>query len=129
MLMERRLARELGGFDESFVIGDFEDSDLCMKIAERDLACAVDLDVSLYHLERQSQAGSEQRWRMNLTLYNAWVHEGRWGARLRERATEQAALPPPARSPDAPQPTDMPPAATARTRRAPRASRRKVAAP
>jgi GT2 family glycosyltransferase len=129
MLMERRLARQLGGFDESFVIGDFEDSDLCMKIAERDLACAVDLDVSLYHLERQSQAGSEQRWRMNLTLYNAWVHEGRWGARLRERATEQAALPPPARSPDAPQPTDMPPAATARTRRAPRASRRKVAAP
>ncbi len=58
-----------------------------MKIAERGLDCAVDLDITMYHLERQSQAGSEQRWRMNLTLYNAWVHEGRWGARLRERAT------------------------------------------
>ncbi|MFI4981139.1 MAG: glycosyltransferase family 2 protein, partial [Nevskiales bacterium] len=86
MMIERRLVRELGGFDESFIIGDFEDSDLCLKIAERGLGCAVDLDVSMYHLERQSQAGPEQRWRMNLTLYNAWVHEGRWGARLRERA-------------------------------------------
>jgi len=35
MVIERRLLRELGGFDESFAIGDFEDSDLCMKIAER----------------------------------------------------------------------------------------------
>ena len=129
MLMERQLARELGGFDESYVIGDFEDSDLCMKIAERDLACAVDLDVSLYHLERQSQAGSEQRWRMNLTLYNAWVHEGRWGARLRERATGQAALPQPAASPDAPELTDTPPVAKAKTRSAPRTSRKKVAVP
>ncbi len=82
MVVERRLLRELGGFDESFAIGDFEDSDLCMKIAERGLDCAVDLDITMYHLERQSQAGSEQRWRMNLTLYNAWVHEGRWATRL-----------------------------------------------
>ncbi len=91
--MERRLLRELGGLDESFAIGDFEDADLCMKIGERGLACAVDLDVTMYHLERQSQTGSEQRWRMNLTLYNAWVHEGRWGTGLRERARPRAAPP------------------------------------
>jgi GT2 family glycosyltransferase len=90
MVMERRMANELGGFDESFAIGDFEDSDLCLRLARRGLDTAVDLDVTLYHLERQSQAGSEERWRQNLTLYNAWLHEGRWGEEL-HRTAEPAA--------------------------------------
>jgi hypothetical protein len=36
----------------------------------------------LYHLERKSQATASARWRMNLTLYNAWVYQTRWGAQL-----------------------------------------------
>jgi GT2 family glycosyltransferase len=78
MVMRRAVALEFGGFDESYIIGDFEDSDLCLKLRERGLRCAVDLNVRLYHLERQSQAGTQHRWRMNLTVYNAWVHERRW---------------------------------------------------
>jgi GT2 family glycosyltransferase len=78
MVMRRRLAEELGGFDEAFIIGDFEDSDLCKKVLARGLTCAVDRDIHLYHLERKSQAGSVQPWRQNLTLYNAWVHQRRW---------------------------------------------------
>jgi GT2 family glycosyltransferase len=78
MLMRRELAEDLGGFDEAFIIGDFEDSDLCKKILELGLSCAVDLDVTLYHLERKSQSGARERWRQNLTLYNAWVHQRRW---------------------------------------------------
>ncbi len=78
MVMRRTLALDLGGFDEGYIIGDFEDSDLCLKLRERGLACAVDMEARLYHLERQSQAGTENRWRMNLTVYNAWVHERRW---------------------------------------------------
>jgi GT2 family glycosyltransferase len=98
MLMERRVANELGGFDESYAIGDFEDSDLCLRLAQRGLASAVDLDVTMYHLERQSQAGSEQRWRQNLTLHNAWQHEGRWGEELRRPSAPpaEAAAPAPA---------------------------------
>jgi GT2 family glycosyltransferase len=79
MMLATDRVRRLGGFDEAFVIGDFEDSDLCMKLHAEGLACAVDLDTRLYHLERQSQAPSQHRWRMNLTLYNAWLHEARWG--------------------------------------------------
>jgi GT2 family glycosyltransferase len=78
MVMQRWLAEELGGFDEAFVIGDFEDSDLCKKILAYGLTCAVNRDVHLYHLERKSQVSSAQRWRQNLTLYNAWVHQRRW---------------------------------------------------
>jgi GT2 family glycosyltransferase len=78
MVMDRSLALELQGFDEAFVVGDFEDSDLCLKVKARGLSCAVDHDVQLYHLERKSQADPSQSWRMNLTLYNAWVHQRRW---------------------------------------------------
>jgi O-antigen biosynthesis protein len=93
LVMRRELARELGGFDEAFVIGDFEDSDLCLKLGQRGLGCAVDPQVHLYHLERQSQAGSEQRWRMNLTLHNAWVHERRWRGKMPSPVAGSQSLP------------------------------------
>lgn len=90
MVMNRELAIRIGGFDETYIIGDFEDSDLCFKLQELGLTCAVDTDVKLYHLERKSQASSSLDWRMNLTVYNAWQHERRWAARI---AAEQAANP------------------------------------
>jgi GT2 family glycosyltransferase len=78
MVMKRDLAILLGGFDETYIIGDFEDSDLCFKLRELGYKCAVDTDVTLYHLERKSQASANLDWRMNLTVYNAWQHERRW---------------------------------------------------
>jgi GT2 family glycosyltransferase len=78
MLMRRDLVQEMKGFDEAYIIGDFEDSDLCFRLEQRGLFSAVDLDVELYHLERKSQGSSAHAWRMNLTLYNAWVHQKRW---------------------------------------------------
>ncbi len=78
IVLERSLALGLGGFDESYITGDFEDSDLCMKIRKSGRECAVDLDIALFHLERKSQTSPDQTWRQNLTLYNAWVHQRRW---------------------------------------------------
>jgi GT2 family glycosyltransferase len=83
MMLPRDLALDLGGFDPAYIIGDFEDSDLCMRIRGRGLRCVVDRDVRLHHLERRSQAKSAERWRRNLTLHNAWLHEQRWGQVLR----------------------------------------------
>ncbi len=86
VVMDTQVARRLGGFDEAYVIGDFEDSDLCLRARAAGFGCAVDLDVRLCHLGRRSQVSTEERWRMNLTLYNAWLHHGRWEptiARLR----------------------------------------------
>jgi len=77
MVMTRELALQLGGFDEGYVIGDFEDADLCLRAGELGLSCLVDYRAQLYHLERQSQ-GQSQPWRMNLTLYNAWRFQQRW---------------------------------------------------
>jgi len=80
MMMPIGLARQVGGFDEDYVIGDFEDVDLCLRIAEAGFKVAIDTGTWLYHLERQSQISPDQRWRMNLTLYNAWLFQRRWGA-------------------------------------------------
>jgi len=78
MVLRTDLARELGGFDEVYAIGDFEDSDLCFKIKERGLRCVVDRRVRLWHLERQSQVTPDRMWRMYVTLLNAWTHTRRW---------------------------------------------------
>ena len=80
MVMRRSVAQSLGGFDEDYVVGDFEDSDLCRRLAKRGLACAVDRAVRLVHLERQSQLFANQTWRRNVTAYNAWLHQRRWFA-------------------------------------------------
>lgn len=82
MVMSRQLALDLDGFDEAYIIGDFEDSDLCLRAREYGAAAAVDHGVVLYHLERKSQASAAEPWRMNLTLYNAWLHQRRWAATL-----------------------------------------------
>lgn len=78
LLMPLQLAREVGGFDEGYVIGDFEDVDLCRKAQDRGRICVVDRRARLYHLERQSQGGQSNSWRLNLTLYNAWRFQKRW---------------------------------------------------
>jgi GT2 family glycosyltransferase len=82
MVMERSLAGRVGGFDEVYVIGDFEDSDLCLRLRALGFGCAVDPEVQLYHLERKSQVSSAAMWRQNLTIYNAWQHQRRWAAAI-----------------------------------------------
>jgi GT2 family glycosyltransferase len=85
MVMRRELAVSLGGFDENYVIGDFEDSDLCLRIQALGLGCAVDPLVKMYHLERQSQSRAAVGWRMNLTAYNAWQHHRRWATTIEKQ--------------------------------------------
>jgi GT2 family glycosyltransferase len=83
MLVETALYRELGGLSEDYVIGDFEDSDFCLRAAAAGHRSRVALDVELYHLERQSQnLIGDAQWRANLTLYNCWQHNLRWAAQI-----------------------------------------------
>jgi GT2 family glycosyltransferase len=78
-LMETELYRELGGFSEDYIIGDFEDSDLCLRAQMAGRTNYVALDVELYHLERQSQNRiGDARLRANLTAYNCWLFNNRF---------------------------------------------------
>jgi len=78
MVLRADVARELGGFDEEYAIGDFEDTDLCLRLRRKGLRCAVDRRARLFHLERQSQVTPDKMWRFYVTLLNAWTHTRRW---------------------------------------------------
>jgi len=83
-LMRRDVYEAIGGLDEKYLIGDFEDSDLCLKIREKGLEIAcLPLPVTLIHLERQSfsQIGASS-FRDSVVRYNAWRHQARWGASI-----------------------------------------------
>jgi GT2 family glycosyltransferase len=87
-LIDAGVYRELGGLSEDYIIGDFEDSDFCLRAAAAGRRSWVALDIELYHLERQSQSRiGDPQWRSNLTLFNCWQHQQRWGALLERRAT------------------------------------------
>ena len=80
LLLRAEDYRSVGGLSEDFIIGDFEDSDLCLKLMRAGLRNWLIGSVELYHLERQSQNTiGETDWRTNLTLYNCWLHNDRWG--------------------------------------------------
>jgi len=81
VVLRRDELQRLGGLDERYLIGDFEDADLCRRLRVAGRRCRVDTGQRLYHLERQSQAEA-QPWRGNLTLFNAWQHASRWGTEL-----------------------------------------------
>jgi GT2 family glycosyltransferase len=67
-----------GGLDEGYLVGDFEDSDLCMALRARGLRAWLLPQLRLWHLERQSQnADSVSAQRQLLTLYNAWRYRRR----------------------------------------------------
>jgi len=55
------------------------------------LGCAVHEDAVLWHLERQSQGGSGNSWRHNLTLVNGWSFARRWGHLFPESAPDAPA--------------------------------------
>ena len=87
-LIEAGLFRKFNGFSENYIIGDFEDSDLCLTARRAGYRNYVALDIELYHLERQSQNQTgDSVWRSNLTAYNCWLHNKRWSTLIEEITT------------------------------------------
>lgn len=79
MFMTKANFEQIGGFDENFILGDYEDSDLCMRFRQAGLKIQMFREISLFHLERQSQSlVTEDRWKNELTYYNCWYHTRKW---------------------------------------------------
>jgi GT2 family glycosyltransferase len=85
MLVDRTLYGAVGGFRGAFVRGDFEDSDLCLRLLEAGRKNWYLADVALYHLEGQSY---ETSLRIHSWHYNAWLHTHIWGQRIAELMRE-----------------------------------------
>jgi GT2 family glycosyltransferase len=81
MMIDVALYRELGGLRGMYVQGDYEDSDLCLRLAETGRHSWYLPSVELYHLEGQSFP-SQMR---ELTGdYNRWLHTSQRGATIQQ---------------------------------------------
>ena len=93
MLLKRSLFDALGGLDEEFVHGDFEDSDLSLRCRQAGLKNYYCGSVSLYHIERQSFAEVDQEpWRQIALDYNLWRQTMRWNTDLRHMDQSSKAI-------------------------------------
>lgn len=78
-VIKKSLFEEVEGFDSAYVLGDFEDSDLCFKMLAIGKTNYIRRDIALYHLERQSQnLVASGGWKHNLTILNAVTFNQRW---------------------------------------------------
>ena len=74
---------ELGGMDEGFLIGDFEDSDLCLKLRALRGRIVIAAGTRLVHLERQSFSNlGNSDFRTSIVKFNAWRHHRRWATTI-----------------------------------------------
>ncbi|MGY1688886.1 glycosyltransferase family 2 protein [Geodermatophilus sp. SYSU D01105] len=85
MMIDLALYQEMGGLRGMYVQGDYEDSDLCLRLADVGRDSWYLPSVELYHLEGQSYP-SEIR---ALTgAYNQWLHTHVWGQRINREVGE-----------------------------------------
>jgi len=90
MALRRADLDAVGGWDEGYLIGDFEDSDLCLKLRERGARVAYCPEVSLVHLERQSMRSlGGGGFRTKVMIHNAVRHQMRWAGVLPTLARQE----------------------------------------
>jgi GT2 family glycosyltransferase len=95
MMLATDLYRDIGGLLGQYVQGDYEDSDLCMRLRARDLDTWYLASVALFHLEGQSYPTPM---RVSNGEYNKWLHTHLWDEAIGElMASPASELRPPAR--------------------------------
>jgi GT2 family glycosyltransferase len=78
-MIERELYVALGGFRGLYIQGDYEDSDLCLRLLDLGFESWYFAPVELYHLESQSYPAPLQE---RATAYDRWLHTRLWGDRI-----------------------------------------------
>ncbi|WP_404313557.1 glycosyltransferase family 2 protein [Agrococcus terreus] len=90
LLVAREDFDAIGGWDTGYLIGDFEDSDLCLRLRELGRTIVYHPATQLTHLERQSLSGlGEPGFRMKVVIYNAARHQARWAPILEELSNDR----------------------------------------
>lgn len=89
LMIERERYEQLGGLRGQFVQGDYEDSDLCLRLRESGLASWYLPDAELYHLEAQSYPTELRR---TTSAYNTWLQSHLWSDEIDALMAETEAL-------------------------------------
>ncbi|SDW34968.1 glycosyltransferase [Lysobacter enzymogenes] len=94
MMVRRSDFDAVGGWDAGYLIGDFEDSDLCLKLWEIGLSSAYLPSVQMVHLERQSLVAlGDGGFRARVTLWNALRHQRRWRGLIESIVAQERGTP------------------------------------
>lgn len=88
MLIAASLYAEHGGLRGGYVQGDYEDSDLCLRLAEAGLESWYLPSVALYHLEGQSYPSDERKL---ASQFNRWLHTYLWNDAMEQTASASGA--------------------------------------
>jgi GT2 family glycosyltransferase len=86
LLISSDVYRELGGLRSIYIQGDYEDSDLCLRLRAAGYETWYLPDVELYHLEGRSYDTSV---RQTNARYNSWLHTRLWGDEIERVMSER----------------------------------------
>lgn len=78
MVLRREDFLAVGGFATDFIAGDYEDSDLCLKLRSRGGLRLYVPSVTLFHFERQSGPEADRDRDSASTIYDRALHSLRW---------------------------------------------------
>lgn len=79
VLVDRERYEEAGGLPLHYVQGDYEDSELCLRLERAGYENWYLPAAELYHLEGQSYLAEARR---GPSDYNMWLHSEIWGSRI-----------------------------------------------
>jgi GT2 family glycosyltransferase len=85
LMIARDLYEEVDGLRPIYIQGDYEDSDLCLRLGEAGYENWYRPEVTLYHLEGRSYATAERQ--VN-ARYNTWLQTSLWGRRIERLMSE-----------------------------------------
>jgi GT2 family glycosyltransferase len=85
LMIKRDLYLELGGLRSIYIQGDYEDSDLCLRLGEAGYENWYRPEVVLYHLEGRSYTTAD---RQANARYNTWLQTSLWGDRIEQLMSE-----------------------------------------
>jgi GT2 family glycosyltransferase len=85
MMLDRDLYEQVDGLPLHYVQGDYEDSELCLRLAQAGRENWYQPAVELYHLEGQSYVPGLRR---VPSEYNRWLHSSLWGEQIEQAMAE-----------------------------------------
>ncbi|HEY4043763.1 MAG TPA: glycosyltransferase, partial [Rhodopila sp.] len=90
LLVRRKTFEAVGGICEDYIIGDYEDSDFCLRLRDTGSAIAYVPDAELYHFERRSIHLHPGYTGTLASLYNRRLHHRRWDSTMTALMAQRA---------------------------------------
>ena len=78
LCLRRQVFETLDGLSTDYIVGDYEDSDLCLRLRAAGGEIAYVPEAELYHFERQSIRDHGGYTRTSACNYNRFLHHARW---------------------------------------------------